>query len=298
MKKAFLAGGAGFIGGHLSDRLSSLGVECVVYDRKADPLDEIASTERLRAAMRGCDTVFHLAANADISKAASDPAIDFTEGTMLTHQILEAMRVMCVNRIFYMSGSGVYGEYTGVPFTESHGPMLPISPYGASKLASEAMICAYCHMFGFVGTAFRAANVVGPRQTHGVGYDFVHQLHEHPDYLDVLGDGTQTKCYLHVSDLLDAILCVERCQTFGYSVYNVATDYALDVKTIAVLANLVCKTNAKISFGDSDRGWKGDVPVVALDSYQLSILGWRPTHTSEQAMIEAMTAMHQELCTS
>ena len=220
----FVSGGAGFIGSHLvrwllrQERVQRL----VIFDNFSsgqlsylqgisnDPRLEIAKADlkelsAVTSAMAGCDTVFHLAANPDIARAVTEPDIDFWEGTYLTQNVLEAMRVNKVGKIFYTSGSGVYGENPEVAFGEAYGPCIPISTYGASKLACEGLIAAYCHMFELSGRAFRFANVVGPRQTHGVGYDFIRRLKDDPTRLRILGDGTQKKSYIHVEDVLAAM---------------------------------------------------------------------------------------------
>ena len=145
--------------------------------------------------------MFHFASNPDIAKAVTQPDIDFWEGTFLTQNLLEAMRVAGVPRLIYASGSGVYGDTGQTAVTETYSPLLPISTYGASKLACEALICSYTHMFDLHGVAFRFANVVGPRQTHGVAYDFIRRLREHPTPLEILGDGRQSKSYIHVDDV-------------------------------------------------------------------------------------------------
>src|SRR5205807_5245962 len=176
------------------------------------------------SAMAGCDTVFHLAANPDIAKAATQPDIDFWEGTYLTQNVLEAMRVNGARKILYTSGSGVYGENPKVAFAEDYGPCVPISTYGASKLGCEGLIAAYCHMFDLTGRAFRFAIVVVPRQTHGVGYDFVRRLKAASSKLRILGDGTQKKSYIHVEDVLAAIRLVDERATDSYAMFNVATD--------------------------------------------------------------------------
>src|SRR6266487_2599835 len=223
----FVSGGAGFIGSHLlrlllkDEKVSRL----VIFDNftsgRRSYLDGNIADSRLhiveadlkdlsavKTAMEGCETIYHLAANPDIAKAITQPDIDFWEGTYLTQNVLEAMRQTGARRIFYTSGSGVYGEDPAVDFAENHGPCIPISTYGASKLASESLIAAYCHMFGLRGCAFRFANVVGPRQTHGVGYDFVRLLKADPTRLRILGDGTQKKSYIHIEDILNAIFTV------------------------------------------------------------------------------------------
>ena len=173
---------------------------------------DVKDLETLIEAARGHDAVVHLASNPDIARAATEPSIDFDEGTLLTHHVLEAMRVAGVERILYASGSGVYGDLGETEADEDWGPLVPISTYGASKLAGEALISAYSFMFGLSGRAFRFGNVVGPRQTHGVGFDFVRALLADPTRLRILGDGTQSKSYIHVDDVIDAMLAANRQQ--------------------------------------------------------------------------------------
>ena len=315
--KAFVTGGAGFIGSHLLRRLlKSEGAESVVVydnftsgqrsylrDLTDDPRlsvieADLKDMEPLREAMVGCDTVFHLAANPDIAKAITQPDIDFWEGTYLTQNVLEAMRQTGAARIFYTSGSGVYGEDPSVEFQESYGPCIPISTYGASKLASEALIAAYCHMFGLVGRAFRFANVVGPRQTHGVGYDFIRRLKDNPTSLRILGDGTQKKSYIYVDDVLEAIFLVAAQSLKPYEVFNVATDDYVTVREIAEMAVRVSALQPeKVSydFTGGDRGWKGDVPVVRFDCSKIKALGWRRRRSSAEALTAAMEAMRKEV---
>lgn len=296
MRNIFVSGGAGFIGSHLTGRLlATPGVErVVIYDNFSsgsrghlqgvlhDPRlrvieADIKDLAKITIAMAGSDTVFHLAANPDIAKAVTQPDIDFWEGTYLAQNMLEAMRVNKVPRLLYMSGSGVYGENAGVAFAESYGPNKPISTYGASKLACEALICAYCHMFDFQARAFRFANVVGPRQTHGVGYDFVRRLKKDPTQLRILGDGLQSKSYIHVEDILAAVfLANEKCPE-RYDVFNVATGDYITVREIAGLAAEVCGLapgSVRHDFTGGDRGWKGDVPVVRFDCAKIHALGW------------------------
>jgi UDP-glucose 4-epimerase len=317
MRKIFVTGGAGFIGSHLTRRLlAQPGVEgVIVYDNFSSGtrrhLEAVAGDarlsvveadlkdlKRLSAAMAGSDTVFHLAANPDIAKAVTQPDIDFWEGTYLAQNMLEAMRVNGARRLLYMSGSGVYGENAAVAFPENYGPCLPISTYGASKLACEALISAYCHMFELTARAFRFANVVGPRQTHGVGYDFIRRLRSDPSQLRILGDGSQSKSYIHVDDILDAVLLAnERCP-LRYDVFNVATDDYITVKQIAGLAVQVsglAPDSVRYDFTGGDRGWKGDVPIVRFDCAKIKALGWRSRRTSAEAMRDAMSAMRGEI---
>ena len=316
-KRVFISGGAGFIGSHLvRSLLKDSSVErVVIFDNfssgQQSYLEGLADEPRLEiikadlkelsavtSAMAGCDTVFHLAANPDIAKAVTQPDIDFWEGTYLTQNVLEAMRVNKVPKILYTSGSGVYGENPEVAFREDYGPCVPISTYGASKLACEGLIAAYCHMFGLSGRAFRFANVVGARQTHGVGYDFIRRLKADPTRLRILGDGTQKKSYIHVDDVLAAIRLADERAIKTYDIFNVATD---DYITVREIADLAVKTSAiapgttSYEFTGGDRGWKGDVPVVRFDCDKIKALGWQAQRTSAEAVTEAMKAMLEEL---
>lgn len=315
--KAFVTGGAGFIGSHLVGRLlkSEETERVVVYDnftsgqqsylqdlRRDGRLSvvegDLKDAGRVREAMAGCDTLFHLAANPDIAKAITQPDIDFWEGTYLTQNVLEGMRQTGASRIFYTSGSGVYGEDPAVDFPEDHGPCIPISTYGASKMASESLIAAYCHMFGFVGRVFRFANVVGPRQTHGVGYDFIRRLKNDPTELRVLGDGTQKKSYIHVDDVLEAIFLVAAKPLKAYEVFNVATDDYVTVRQIADMAVAIAGLapgEVRYDFTGGDRGWKGDVPVVRFDCSKIKALGWLNNRSSSEALTDAMKAMRKEI---
>jgi UDP-glucose 4-epimerase len=319
--KAFISGGAGFIGSHLVARLlnDDAAASIVVYDnfssgsrahlqrsiadsRLKVTEGDIKDLESVTAAMRGCDTVFHLAANPDIAKAIREPDIDFREGTFLTSNILEAMRVNRALVMIYTSGSGVYGEVPGVAFSEGYGPCFPISTYGASKLASEALISSYCHMFGMTGRAFRFANVVGSGQTHGVGYDFVRRLRADPTRLRILGDGTQRKSYIHIDDVLEAVFAVfDRLRSERlpqpFDVYNVATN---DYMTVTEIAGLACEvmelpTNAvRFEYTGGDRGWKGDVPRVLFNIEKIHALGWKAQRGSREAMRASLQAMLDE----
>ena len=315
--RVFVSGGAGFIGSHLDRTLleEAATERVVIFDNfssgqtsyipksATDPRVEVVKGDlkklaAVTSAMAGCDTVFHLAANPDIARAVTQPDIDFWEGTYLTQNVLEAMRVNQVPKILYTSGSGVYGENPAVAFAEDYGPCVPISTYGASKLACEGLIAAYCHMFDLVGRAFRFANVVGPRQTHGVGYDFVRRLKAASSKLRILGDGTQKKSYIHVEDILRAIRIADEKTAERYAVFNVATDDYITVREIADLAVNVSGLTlgeTKYEFTGGDRGWKGDVPVVRFDCSKIKSLGWKATRTSTEAVVDAMSAMSREL---
>jgi UDP-glucose 4-epimerase len=308
-----VVGGAGFIGSHFVERLlADPAAEAVtVYDDFSSGREwHLAGNEgsaKLRvergdvrdlgplvSAMRGHDTVIHLASNSDIARAAVDPAIDFAQGTLLTHHVAEAARVTGVSRVLYASGSGVYGDLGETVAHEDLGPLNPISTYGASKLAGEALICAYCHMFGLSASVFRFGNVVGPRQTHGVGFDFLRQLLAGSGRLTILGDGAQSKSYIHVRDVVDAVLLAAARTGEPFRAYNVATGDYLTVREVAELA-VECldlpPADTTFSFTGGDRGWKGDVPVVRLDTSRIRSLGWSNTLSSREAVGASLRAM-------
>ncbi len=309
----FVVGGAGFIGSHLVDRLlESSSVERVtVYDNFSsgrewhlagavnDPRltavrGDVHDLSSIDEAMRGSDVVVHLASNPDIAKAMTEPRVDFDEGTALTFNVLEAMRGSGTPRILYASGSGVYGDLGEVEADEDHGPLVPISTYGASKLAGEVMISAYCAMFDLSACVFRFGNVVGPRQTHGVGFDFLRKLLDDPRRLEILGDGSQSKSYIHVDDVLDAVLLASHVTSERFGVYNVATGDYITVREIADLAVACAGLEpgaVEYAFVGGDRGWKGDVPVVRLNTDRIRSLGWRCKRSSEEALREAMGRM-------
>ena len=315
LRTVFVAGGAGFLGSHFADRLLSTPAleRLTVYDNfssgrrwhlaahAGDPRltiveGDILDEDRLAAALAGHQAVIHLASNPDIARAAVDPDVDFRQGTALTRNVAEAARRCGVELVLYASGSGVYGD-RGEALLGEDAPCEPVSTYGASKLAGEALLAASAHMFGIRARAFRFGNVVGPRQTHGVGYDFLRKLRQDPRRLAVLGDGSQAKPYVHAGDVVDAVLLAAERDASPFAVYNVATDDLLPVREIAALA-IDClgldPTALEVSFGDSPRGWPGDVPVVRLDSARIRGLGWRPRHDSRQAMAAALAAMRDE----
>jgi UDP-glucose 4-epimerase len=309
MTLSFIAGGAGFIGSHLThELLSRPDNEVVVFDNlvsgAVDHLEglldnplltlvhaDLRELEQVRLAMRDADHVYLFAANPDIAAAVDDPSIDFWHGTYLTHNVLEAMRLNGVNRITYSSGSGVYGDRGMQVVDEQFGPLIPVSTYGASKLGCEALLAAYSHMFGINAVIFRFANVVGARQTHGVTYDFVRRLRKNPTELRILGDGSQSKSYIHVSDVISAMLTLTDRRWTGYDIFNAGTG---DYITVAEIAELVIArmglTGVHLKYTGGPRGWKGDVPIVRFRSDKLAALGWRPTHGSASALLDSIDA--------
>jgi UDP-glucose 4-epimerase len=238
--------------------------------------------------------VIHLASNPDIARAATDPTVDFFEGTLLTHNVVEAMRLSGTESILYASGSGVYGDLGEIEADEDRGPLVPVSTYGASKLAGEALIASYCFMFGLRGRAFRFGNVVGGRQTHGVGLDFVRRLLAEPTRLRILGDGSQSKSYIDVEDVIDAVLLAHSRTAEPFRTYNVATGDYITVREIADLAVEVVGSNAgdvTYEYTGGPRGWKGDVPVVRLSTARIRSLGWANRMGSRDALRTSMERM-------
>jgi UDP-glucose 4-epimerase len=307
--RSFVAGGAGFIGGHLvRELLGRPDHEVIVFDNLssggishlAGLLDDprltlvqadLRQAETVTEAMRGADHVYLLAANPDIAAAVVNPGIDFWQGTYLVHNVIEAARVNGVPRITYTSGSGVYGDLGMREVNEQFGPLAPISTYGASKLSCEAMLAAYSHMFGIHGVAFRFANVVGSMQTHGVTYDFVRHLLEDPTTLRILGDGGQSKSYIHVGDAVAAMLTLTDLGWEGFDTFNAGTGEYL---TVTDIANLVVErmglSDVRYEYTGGSRGWKGDVPVVRFRSDKLLSMGWRPHRSSAEALCDSIDA--------
>lgn len=312
-RNVVVVGGAGFIGSHLVRVLLERdGVDRVgVYDNFSsgrrwhlEPFSddsrleivegEVHDLERLTVAMRDATAVVHLASNPDIARAMTDPTIDFDQGTELTHRVVEAARNASVGLVLYASGSGVYGDLGDYEADESYGPLEPVSTYGASKLAGEALISSYCHMFEMRGRAFRFGNVVGPNQTHGVGFDFVRKLLADPTRLEILGDGTQSKSYVHVDDVLGAVALVGGGASEPFAVFNVATGDYITVAEIAALAVecLGLEPGAvDLVYSGGTRGWKGDVPVVRVATDRIRSLGWKNHYNSREALRASIVSM-------
>ncbi len=297
----FIAGGAGFIGSHLVDSLVSMG-EVTVYDNlssgkqefiqhylkrdgfrfvKADLLDR----DRLAGAIKDSDIVFHMAANPEVRTGRFDTELDLKQGTITTYNVLETMRLHGIKRIVFASSSTVYGETAGQPIPEDYGPLQPISLYGASKLASEGLITAFCHLFGMQAWIFRFANVVGDRATHGVIFDFINKLKQNPEELEILGDGTQKKPYIYVRDCVDGILYGFQHSDGQANVFNLGNRDTTSVTTIGrMLIESLGLTNVRLKYTGGNRGWPGDVPQVRLDTTRMEKLGWKPKYTSDEAV--------------
>lgn len=313
LKKFVVVGGAGFIGGHFVDYLLtkdttekvrvfdnfSSGREWHISHHESDSRfdvvrGDVVDLDALTNALKGYDTVIHLASNPDIAAAATNPLIDFEQGTLLTQNVVEAMRRAGVSQILYASGSGVYGDLGEVEGKENYGPMIPVSTYGASKLAGEALISSYCYMFGLIGCAFRFGNVVGARQTHGVGFDFVRRLLKDSSQLEILGDGKQSKSYIHVSDVINAVMTAAEKAPRPFTAFNVATGDYITVTEIAELAIEAVESSlseTKLHYTGGDRGWKGDVPIVRINTELIRGLGWSNVYNTRDALKASIDAM-------
>jgi len=305
-------GGAGFIGSHCVETLLQDNKKVLVIDNYSagffDLLDkfntnsnlkiielDVRNTEALINHINPFSIVIHLASNPDIAAGISNPRIDFVNGTILTESVIEAVRLAKGKRVLYASGSGVYGELSKKEFVES-AELIPISPYGASKLSGEAILSAYAHMFDIKVTSFRFANVVGKNQTHGVGYDFLRRLMKEPSQLHILGDGTQSKPYIHVSDVVSAVLNTQNENGKIFDVFNVSTNDQITVNEVAeiVLEKLeIQRSKIQISYAGGKRGWSGDVPKVILNSQKIRGIGWNPKYDSRQAITKSINEMYE-----
>ena len=297
--KVLVAGGAGFIGSHVVDMLLEKGNEVIVLDNSPEGNNlhhlngnknltvinaDLNNLSELKKTMNGVDEVYHLAANSDIQSGGKNPEIDFKNTFMTTKNILDAMVANDVKKIFFSSTSAVYGNITGIALKEDTGGLSPISYYGAAKLSSEALISSYSYMNDIGALIFRFPNVVGPRVTHGVIFDFMRKLKDNPKKLEILGDGKQNKEYIYVHDLIKAISSVS-IPTSGVETYNVSTESSISVMQIA---DIVCEKlglkNVKYSFTGGNIGWKGDVPSFKYDISKIKKTGWMYQHSSTDAI--------------
>ncbi|HDM25359.1 MAG TPA: NAD-dependent epimerase/dehydratase family protein [Thermoplasmatales archaeon] len=303
--RVFVTGGAGFIGSHLVDALMGKGYVVTVYDNlssgrmdfiehhvgkknfsfiEADLLDQ----KKLRECLEGYDVVFHLAANPDVRLGVEKPDVA-KQDIIATYNLLDVMRLKNVKRIVFSSSSTVYGETPPIPLSEDYGPLLPISVYGAAKLASEGLISSFCHTFDMQAWIFRFANVVGLRCTHGVIFDFINKLRKNPEELEILGDGRQRKSYLYVSDCVDGMLFGFENAKDQINLFNLGSDGATEVNRIAEMVVDEMKLgDIKFKYTGGKRGWKGDVPRFQFDISKIKKLGWKPKYNSDEAVRKAI----------
>ena len=305
MKRVFITGAAGFIGSNLLDRLLADDIKVVGFDNlstgfpenidaagknpgftfvRGDILDPPALTE----AMAGCDFVFHLAANADVRFGTSHPKKDLEQNTIGTVNVLEAMRVNDIKRIAFSSTGSIYGEPEVFPTPEDAPFPVQTSLYGASKLACEGLIEAYCSGFGYTGWIFRFVSILGERYSHGHVVDFYRQLAEHPDLLHVLGDGRQRKSYLYVGDCIDAMIRIITKAQERVNIYNLGTDEYCEVNDSIRWIVEHLKLAPRTDYAGGRRGWVGDSPFIWLDAAKARALGWAPKLTIRQGIIRTV----------
>lgn len=307
-----VTGGAGFIGSHVVDRLVHYGTEVRVFDNlSAGNISNLSAhkdnkkfhfikkdlndTESLSESLKDVKVVFHIAADPEVRTGFEHPEISYRENIRNTFYLLEQIRKSDVETILFTSSSTIYGEPNIMPTPEDYGPLFPISPYGASKLACEALLSSFCHTYGIKGQIFRLANVIGSRSNHGVLWDFINKLKVNNKKLEVLGDGKQSKSYLHVSDCVDSFFfCFSACKK-QVEIFNIGNDDKIDVISIA---KMVCSSmnlndiELSITGGvDNGRGWIGDIKIMHLDISKLKKLGWSPKLSS----VEAVKLASQEL---
>ena len=310
MQTIFITGVAGFIGSSLADRLLTDGKAVVGWDNLSTGQERFLEGARkhpnfkfiqgdnldldaLTSAMKGCDTVFHLAANADVRFGLHHPSKDLQQNTIATFNVLEAMRANGIKTIAFSSTGSVYGEAPVIPTPEDAPFPIQTSLYAASKLAGEGLIHAYCEGYKFEGYVFRFVSILGERYTHGHVFDFYKQLADHPDHLKVLGDGLQRKSYLYVQDCLDAMLHVMNVglalqAKHRVEVFNLGTpEYVRVNDSIGFICGEL-GLKPRLDYTGGDRGWVGDNPFIFLETKKVNATGWKPKLTIEQGIIRTL----------
>ena len=307
-----VTGGAGFIGSHIVDALAKKGDRVLVIDNlssgtTANIISHIKSgkVELVQADLlddgwqekiAGADRLFHIAADPDVRASAISPGKVFENNVFATERVLDAMRVHGVKEIVFTSTSTVYGEADTIPTPENYSPMIPISIYGASKLACEAMIAGYAHTYGMKSWVFRFANIIGERSGHGVIWDFVHKLIDNPAELEILGDGKQIKSYLSVCSCVEAVLFAVDNSNEPFNFFNIGSEDWIDVTALAeIVVEEMGLSGVKFNYTGGDRGWVGDVPKMQLGVDKLKGLGWKPETGSADSIRFAVRALLKEI---
>jgi len=303
--KYFVTGGAGFIGSNLVDRLLGEGNDVVAYDNLSTGMREflkdaslsdkfkliegdVLDTEKLKKSMAGCDMVFHLAANADVRFGTDHPGKDLEQNTVATFNVLEAMRSNGIKEIAFSSTGSIYGETEMIPTPENAPMPIQTSLYGASKLAGEGLIAAYCEGFDFRSYIFRFVSILGERYTHGHVFDFYKKLLDNPKELFVLGDGRQKKSYLYVQDCIDAILHVIKHSKGKVNIYNLGTSEFVEVNDSIKAITGKLGLSPELKYSGGNKGWIGDNPFIFLDTAKVQSLGWKPTLTIKEGIIKTL----------
>ena len=303
--KAFVSGGAGFIGSNLVDRLLDVGHEVTVYDNLSTGLlqfleyardfdrfrlveGDLLDEDSLSEAIAGHEFVFHLAANADVRFGTEHPRRDLEQNTIVTNNVLEAMRKNGISKIAFASTGSVYGDATVIPTPENAPFPIQTSLYAASKLAGEGLIAAYCGGFGFQSWIFRFVSILGERYTHGHVFDFYRKLKQNPSRLEVLGNGKQRKSYLYIQDCLDAMLFALEKSNESVNVLNLGVDGYCEVNDSI---GWICEelgVTPKLEYSGGDRGWIGDNPFIFLDTSKIRDLGWKPKLSIQDGVLKTI----------
>jgi UDP-glucose 4-epimerase len=300
-----VTGGAGFIGSNLVDRLLADGHQVVVYDNFSTGFDtflndarrfsafkliegDLLNPDHLSNAMRGCNIVYHLAANADVRFGIEHPRKDLEQNTIATFNVLEAMRSNGIKRIGFSSTGSVYGEAAMIPTPEDAPFPVQTSLYGASKLACEGLIAAYCEGFGFQSWIFRFVSILGERYTHGHVYDFYKQLNVDPKKLRVLGNGKQRKSYLYIQDCLDAMLIAVEKSEDKVNIFNLGVDGYCEVNDSIGWISQALGAKPQLEYTGGDRGWIGDNPFIFLDTSRIRSLGWEPKYSISEGVVKTV----------
>jgi len=299
--KYFITGGAGFIGSCIVDRVIDKN-EVTVYDNLSSGKEEHVSHhfknknfkfvkadlldfDRVAKEMKGHDTVWHIAANPDIRKGTESSRYDLEQNTLVTYNVLEAARRNDINSVVFSSTSTIYGPAKVIPTPEDYGPCLPISLYGASKLACEGLVSAYSSLYGIRAWIFRFANIIGKRSTHGILPDLVDKLNKDRSRLEVLGDGKQRKSYLLVEETVDGMFFAFERAKDQLNYFNLGSSDQITVKRIVdILVEEANLRDTKIVYTGGEVGWKGDVPRFLLSPEKMAKLGWKAKHSSEEAV--------------
>jgi UDP-glucose 4-epimerase len=308
-----ITGGAGFIGSHLTDKLMQLDNYVTVIDNLSGGRIEfiehhlnnpnfkfierdLLDLDEVKKNIKGNEIVFHLSANPDPRIGIQNTDFDLKQETIVTYNVLEAMRVNNIKKIVFASSGTIYGETPVIPLREDYGPALPISLYGAGKLGSEGLISAFCGIFNFQAWIYRFGNIIGSRATHGVIYDLISKLKKNPNELEILGDGKQERPYIYVKDCIEGILFGLEHSNEMINVLNLACESSTDVNKIAqmIVEELDFK-NVKFLYTGGDRGWLGDVPQVRFNCEKINKLGWKTRYTSDESVRKAIKEIIKEI---
>jgi len=306
----FVTGCAGFIGSNLTDRLLRDGFDVVGYDNFSSGFAEFIEDAKtsthftciqgdildralLTDAMKNCDAVFHLAANADVRFGTHHPHKDLEQNALGTFNVLEAMRENHIKKIIFASTGSIYGESEVIPTPENSPFPIQTSLYGASKLAAEGLIQAYCEGFGFQGYIFRFVSILGERYAHGHVFDFYKQLLNDPTKLRVLGNGKQRKSYLYIQDCIDAIFCALGKTQNKINIFNLGTDEYCEVKDSIDWICHYLRMKPEHDYVGGERGWIGDNPFIYLDCSRIRKLGWKPKLTIQEGVTRTIQFLHE-----